>query len=238
MYTPSRPSQVAAPQSLRFDQTLTVPDGGLTPEHGDVLPAGMADKVDCILIPERALQARVAGMARQINDACADCHELVLLVVLKGAFVFAADLGRAISRLGGLEFRYEFIRTSAYGRSIKEQDEEAREVSVARLPADLAGKDVLVVEDLIDQGFTLSALKQRIRDADVRSVRICTLLEKRLHRPSPAVARNRSNLALDFVGFDVPDRWVAGYGTDASEDLRMLPFIVAVREQIYAGRER
>ena len=88
--------------------------------------------------------------------------ELILLVVLKGAFVFAADLGRAISRLGGLEFRYEFIRTSAYGHTIKQQNEDAREVSVARLPADLAGKDVLLVEDLIDQGYTLTTLKQRV----------------------------------------------------------------------------
>ena len=223
---------------MRFDQTITVPEGGLVADHSDRLPVGMADRVDCILIPEWVLQDRVAGLARQIHDSCADSRELVLLVVLKGAFVFAADLGRAISRLGDLEFRYEFIRTSAYGHSIKQQDEEAREVSVARLPADLAGKDVLLVEDLIDQGYTLTTLKQRVLNAGVRSVRICALLAKRLTQPSPQVASNRAALNLDFVGFDVPDRWVVGYGTDASEDFRMLPYIVTVREQLYAGREK
>ncbi len=222
---------------MRFDRTITVPEGGLATEHEDLLPASMADRVDCILIPEWVLQDRVAGLARQIHDGCAGCSELILLVVLKGAFVFAADLGRAISRLGGLEFRYEFIRTSAYGHTIKQQNEEAREVSVARLPADLAGKDVLLVEDLIDQGFTLTALKQRILNAGVRSVRTCVLLSKRLKQPSSAVERNRSALTLDFVGFDVPDRWVAGYGTDASEDFRMLPYIVTVREGLYARSE-
>ena len=222
---------------MRFDQTIPVPEGGLATEHEDLVPAGMADRIDCILIPEWVLQDRIAGLAQQIHNRCADCKELVLLVVLKGAFVFAADLGRAISRLGGLEFRYEFIRTSAYGNTIKQENEEAREVSVARLPADLAGKDVLLVEDLIDQGFTLTALKQRIHDAGVRSVHTCVLLSKRLEQPTPAVARNRSALKLDFIGFDVPDRWVAGYGTDAGEDFRMLPYIVTVREQFYAGHE-
>jgi hypoxanthine phosphoribosyltransferase len=226
------------PNALQFDQIIAVPEGGLAAEHSDRLPDGMADRVDCILIPEWVLQDRVAGLAQQIHDNYADCQELVLLVVLKGAFVFAADLGRAISRIGGLEFRYEFIRTSAYGHSIKQQDEEAREVSVARLPDDLAGKDVLLVEDLIDQGFTLNTLKRRVLDAGVRSVNVCVLLEKRLAQPSPAVARNRSEMELDYVGFDVPDRWVAGYGTDAGEDFRMLPYIVTVREQHYVGREK
>ena len=222
---------------MRFDRTIAVPEEGLATEHDDRLAAGISDRVDCILIPEQVLQQRVSGLARQIHEACAGSSELILLVVLKGAFVFAADLGREISRLGGLEFRYEFIRTSTYGNTIKQPDDKVREVSLARLPADLAGKDVLLVEDLIDQGFTLTALRQRVVAAGVRSVRICALLSKRLQHPSPAVAQNRSSLALDFVGFDVPDRWVAGYGTDASEDFRMLPYIVTVREQLYAERE-
>ena len=222
---------------MRFDRTIAVPEEGLATEQDDRLAAGLSDRVDCILIPEQVLQQRVSGLARQIHEACAGSSELILLVVLKGAFVFAADLGRELSRLGGLEFRYEFIRTSTYGNTIKQPDDKVREVSMARLPADLAGKDVLLVEDLIDQGFTLTALRQRVVAVGVRSVRICALLSKRLQHPSPAVARNRSNLTLDFVGFDVPDRWVAGYGTDASEDFRMLPYIVTVREQLYAERE-
>lgn len=222
---------------MRFDRTISVPEVGLPTGRADLLPADMADRVDCILVPERVLQDRVAGLAKEIHETYAGCGELILLVVLKGAFVFAADLGRAISRLGGLEFRYEFIRTSTYGNTIKQPNEKVREVSMATLPADLAGKDVLLVEDLVDQGFTLTALKQRVLNAGVRSVRICALLEKRLQQPTPEVERNRSALALDFVGFDVPDRWVAGYGTDASEDFRMLPYIVTVREQLYAGRD-
>lgn len=221
---------------MRFADTIVVPEEGLPSAQNDELPAGIADRVDRILIPEQVLQQRVTGLAKQINDSCAESSELILLVVLKGAFVFAADLGREISRLGGLEFRYEFIRTITYGSTIKQPDEKVREVSMARLPADLAGKDVLLVEDLIDQGFTLSALRRRVVEAGVRSVRICALLSKRLQQPSPAVARNRAELTLDFVGFDVPDRWVAGYGTDAGEDFRMLPYIVTVREQHYAEK--
>lgn len=223
---------------MRFDRTITVPGEGLATDHDDLLPAGLADRIDCILIPERFLQERVKGLARQVHDSCADCVELVLLVVLKGSFVFAADLGRAISRLGGLEFRYEFIRTSTYGNTIKRQDEEVRDVRVAPLPADLSGKDVLLVEDLVDQGFTLTTLKDRLLREGIRSLRICALLSKRITQPSPEVAHNRAALTLDFVGFDVPDRWVAGYGTDASEDFRMLPYIVTVREQLYAGKDK
>lgn len=221
---------------MRFDETIVVPDGGLRAAQDDDLPADIAKRADRILIPEQILQQRVTGLARQIYDACAESSELVVLVVLKGAFVFAADLGREISRLGGLTFRYEFIRTVTYGNTIKQPDEKAREVSMALLPADLEGKDVLLVEDLIDQGFTLTALRKRVIEAGARSVRICALLSKRIQHPTPAVARNRAKLTLDFVGFDVPDRWVAGYGTDAGEDFRMLPYIVTVRENLYAGR--
>ncbi len=221
---------------MRFDQTVFVPDGGLAADSDVPLPADLADRVDRILIAEKELQQRVSGLAKEIHDAYADTRELVLLVVLKGAFVFAADLGREISRLGRLEFRYDFIRTITYGNTIKQPDDKVREVSMARLPADLAGKDVLLVEDLIDQGFTLKALKQRVVEAGVRSVRVCALLSKRLQHPSPAVARNRAELTLDFVGFDVPDRWVAGYGTDASEEFRMLPYIVTIREHLYADK--
>ena len=222
---------------MRFDRTITVPEGGLATGRDDLLPSGLADRVDYLLIPEELLQQRISGLAQQIYEACAESSELILLVVLKGAFVFAADLGREMARLGGLKFRCEFIRTSTYGNTIKQPDEKAREVSMANLPADLAGKDVLLVEDLIDQGFTLTALKQRVLAAGVRSVRICALMSKRLAQPTPEVARNRAALTLDFVGFEVPDRWVAGYGTDAGENFRMLPYIVTVREQFYASSE-
>lgn len=219
---------------MRFDRTITVPAEGLcTAGHG-MAPLALADRVESILIPEEALQERVEGLGAQVHERYAGCAELTLLVVLKGAFVFGADLGRALARRGGLEIRYEFVRTSAYGTTIKQADEKARAVSMSTLPAGLAGKDVLIVEDLIDQGFTLTALKRRVLAEGVRSARICTLISKRLERPTPAVARNRAALSLDFVGFDVPDRWVAGYGTDAGEDFRSLPYIVTVREQYYS----
>lgn len=222
---------------MHFDRTITVPEGGLATGRENPLPTSLADRVDYLLIPEEVLQQRVSGLAQQIRAACADSSELILLVVLKGAFMFAADLSREIARLGGLEFRCEFVRTSTYGNTIKQPDEKVREVSMASLPADLAGKDVLLIEDLIDQGFTITALKQRVVAARARSVQVCALLTKRLEHPSPAVSRNRAALTIDFVGFDVPDRWVAGYGTDAGEHFRMLPYIVTVREQVYASSD-
>ena len=221
---------------MRFERTIVVPEEGLAAGQDGGLPVEIADRVDGILIPEAILHERVAGLAREICENYAAGGELILLVVLKGAFVFAADLGRALSRLGGPVVRYEFIRASAYGATIKQPDEKARGVSMATLPADLAGKDVLLVEDLVDQGFTLTALKRRVLAEGARSVRICALISKRLERPSPEAARNRAALALDFVGFDVPDRWVAGYGTDAAEDFRELPYVVTVREQYYRER--
>ena len=221
---------------MRFDRTITVPEEGLCAAGHGMAPLALAGRVERILIPEEALQERVEGLAAEVHAQYAGCAELTLLVALKGAFVFAADLGRALARRGGLEVRYEFIRASAYGKEIKQADERARAVSVTALPADLAGKDVLIVEDLIDQGFTLTALKRRVLAAGVRSARICALLSKRLERPTPAAARNRAALSLNFVGFDVPDRWVAGYGTDAGEDFRALPYIVTVREEHYAAR--
>ena len=97
---------------MRFDRTITVPEGGLAVEQADPLPSDLADRVDCMLIPEEALQQRVSGLAKNIHEACQESSELILLVVLKGAFVFAADLGREISRLAGWSFA-----TSSFARA-------------------------------------------------------------------------------------------------------------------------
>jgi hypoxanthine phosphoribosyltransferase len=214
---------------------VTVPDGGLpgSPEEQALHARLLADpRIHAILIPGTHLQARVQALAEAIAHDCAGLPALSLVIVLKGAASFGTDLGEALCRAGAPPVRYEFIRASTYGTEIKGADEESRAVRIALAPEHLQGRDVLLVEDLVDQAFTLPRLVRHLTgQAGARSVRTCVLAEKRLERPAPAVLRQRAALRLDYVGFRVPDRWLAGYGIDAGEELRNLPCIVAVNEE-------
>ena len=195
------------------------------------MPVHLRDRVECVLVPAADISRRIDELADEICTAYAGTQRLVMLVILTGAFVFAADLARA----GGPEIVFRFVRTSTYGTGMKGADEEERSVSVSHLPHNLLGHDVLLVDDLIDQGFTLERLRAVLTAAGARSLRFCTLLSKRLHGASQRVQRLRQELPVDFIGFDVPDRWVAGYGIDAGgDDLRSHPHVVAVNRQFYS----
>jgi hypoxanthine phosphoribosyltransferase len=206
---------------------IHVPEGGLRP--GDA-PAGLPGSVARILIPAEILRKRVTDLAREIVGVVDREEPLLLLVVLKGAFVFSADLCRALwpfVREGAMpEPLVDFTRVARFGRTIKQRDAPSRPPELSGVPEGIEGSDVLIVEDLVDEGLTLAALRQQLERENARSVRICALLDKRLQEAH----RARSRLQVDFTGFSVPDVWVAGYGIDAGEQLRTLPFIVAVRE--------
>ena len=179
---------------------------------------GVRDDVDRILIPEDVLQARIAELAAEINATYTDEDRLLLICVLKGAFMFLADLVRR------LEIRHEvdFMEISSYGTGTVSS-------GVVRILLDLAqnieGRHVLIVEDIVDSGRTLDYITRNLHTRGPASLRVCTLLSK----PS----RREMEIATDFIGFEVPDEFVIGYGLDFSEEYRNLPFIGVLKSEVY-----
>ena len=168
-----------------------------------------------VLFNAAQIEHRVRELGQQIRKDY-EGKELVMVAVLKGAFVFAADLSRQID----LPLAIDFIGLSSYG--------EATESSgVVKITSDLTkpieGKHVIVVEDIVDTGLTMRYLLDNLMTRKPASVKICTLLQK----PS----RARTKIPVDYCGFTVPDLFVIGYGLDAGEKYRNLPYIGVVRSQ-------
>jgi hypoxanthine phosphoribosyltransferase len=162
-----------------------------------------------VLIDEAALQARVRALAAQIT-ADYQGKPLVVVIVLKGSFVFGADLIRAID----LPLEVDFLGVRSYG--------DATETSgIVQITSDLSrsieGRDVLLVEDIVDTGLTLRFLLDNLRTREPRSLRLAALL----HKP----ARTRVPVPIDYLGFTIPDVFVVGYGLDAAQRYRNLPYV-------------
>lgn len=189
-----------------------------------------------VLVTEAKLACRVQALAHEIVAAQpADGRGVYILGVLNGAFMFFADLARALRRAGLSDAVYGFVKTSAYGQNLKAG--APPQVRLDYEPADLRGKRLLVVEDLLDQGATLAFLRRELLDRiGAAELKICVLLRKQLPHQPAAVAALRAEVAPDFVGFDIPDRWVAGYGLDAAGQFRDLPCVVAVREECFRAQ--
>jgi hypoxanthine phosphoribosyltransferase len=171
--------------------------------------------VATVLFTEDEIQRRVRELGGEITRAYAG-RSPVLISVLKGGFVFLADLMRAID----LPVRVDFMSISRYG----EGSESTGVVRVLKdLDQDIGGEDVLVVEDIIDTGLTLSYLLTTLWAREPRSIEVCTLLDKSVRRIAP--------LEIPFVGFDCPDRFVVGYGLDVGERYRNIPCILEVPDQ-------
>ncbi len=163
------------------------------------------------LIDEQRLARRVEALAAEM--AARLPRDLTMLVLLKGAFVFAADLLRALAR-HGFTPRVEFLRLASYGHGTRSR---GRVEVIGGVPESLAGRRVLVVDDIQDTGRTLARVLELLRGAGVRQVWTCALLDK----PS----RREVEVPLDFRGFEVPDVFVVGYGIDFAERWRELPWI-------------
>jgi hypoxanthine phosphoribosyltransferase len=161
------------------------------------------------LIPERRLRERVRGLGRQIRSDYRG-RELVLVGVLKGSFIFMADLARAID----LPLTCDFLRVSSYGNGTESLGAVRFEFDVTQ---PVRGKDVLLVEDIIDTGLTARSVLQALRAKKPRSTRLCALL----HKPE----RTRVPLTIDYLGFKIPNRFVVGYGLDHGGLHRNLPYI-------------
>ena len=191
-------------------------------------------RIQGVLHSRGEIAERVRQLGEMIASDRADAEEVHVVGVLKGAFVFMADLGRAIAESGGPPIRYHFVKASAYGGSVKANGETDRQVSVELIPQGIRGKKVIVVEDILDQGFTLRRLCDvLVAEQGAASIDLCVLLVKQLESPTPEVAANRSDLEVRYSGFEIPDRWVAGYGLDVNEEFRELPDVVVVKEEVF-----
>jgi hypoxanthine phosphoribosyltransferase len=173
--------------------------------------------IEEILISREQLQVRIAEMGAQISQDYAG-QDLLLLAVLKGSIMFLSDLMRQIS----VPHTIDFMATSSYGPELQSS-------GVVRILKDLdrpiAGRNVLIVEDIIDTGQTLDYLVRILQARNPRSLRICTLLNK----PS----RREIEVSVDYIGFDIPNKFVLGYGLDYVELYRNLPYIAVLAPQFY-----
>jgi hypoxanthine phosphoribosyltransferase len=165
-----------------------------------------------ILVTEEAIAARVAQLAARISADYAATAELLLVGVLRGSFIFLADLCRRLT----VPCRVDFLAVSRY--------EHGAVPGAVRLVMDLRtdvrGRDVLVVEDIVDSGHTLAYLAEMLRARGPASLRTCALTRK--------PRRLEVDITPDYVGFDVPDRWLVGYGLDYADRYRTLPYIAAI----------
>ena len=177
------------------------------------------DDVEAILITEEEIKDRVQQLADAVSEKYADAEQDLLLVcVLKGASFFLTDFARKLS----IPSELEFMAVSSYGASTS----SSGVVRILKdLDRDIAGRDVVIVEDIIDSGLTLSWLIRNLRGRNPKSLNVVTLLRK------PEVVKAQIDL-LD-VGFDIPNEFVIGYGLDYAERYRDLPFVGTLHPDVY-----
>lgn len=192
--------------------TPTEEKGSDTVGKRNVLPMTQSPANVTPLIRADAIAQRVRELAAEISTILPE-GPITVVGVLKGAFVFTADLVRLIDR----ELQCDFLTLRSYGDSTESSG--VVEVS-ADLSLPIAGRNVLVIEDIVDTGLTLRYLRQILEARNPASLRVCALLDK----PS----RRQVDVTVDFVGFSIPDHFVVGYGLDAAQLYRNLPFIGVV----------
>jgi hypoxanthine phosphoribosyltransferase len=166
------------------------------------------------LISAKAIAARVESLAKEVSELFRATDKLVVVGLLRGSFVFIADLVRELD----LPVEVDFLEVSSYGNST----ESSREVRIVKdLRGEIEGRDVLLVEDIVDTGHTLRHVLDILRTRHPRRIEVCALLDKPSRREVDVRAR--------WTGFEIPDRFVVGYGIDYAQRNRNLPFIGAVR---------
>ena len=171
-----------------------------------------------VLLPEEEIKARVQELGDQLYDAFHDKNPL-FVGVLKGCFIFMADLVRAAQ----LKSELEFIGVSSYQNGTK----SSGVVQITRdLQEDINGRDVIIVEDILDSGNTLEFLKKYLMAKGAASVTIVTLLDK--------PARREKAITADYIGFVVPDEFVVGYGLDYAQQYRNMPYIGVLKPEVYS----
>ena len=181
----------------------------------------MLKDVERILIDEKELGEITSRLADKINHDYKDSDKpLILLIILKGSLVFASDLMKKIN----LPLELEFMKVSSYGAGTKTSGEIKIHLDLMR--DHLEQYDLLIIEDIVDSGRTLSRLTQLLKNRNANSVRTCTLLDK----PS----RREVDFAPDYCGAQIADEFVIGYGLDYNEKYRNLPFVGILKREIYS----
>lgn len=178
----------------------------------------MINDVKEILYSEEALSIRVSELAAAIENDYKG-KELLVIGVLKGANIFMGDLIRKVN----LPLQMDFIAASSYGTST----ESSGIVKIVKdLDYSIEGKHVLIVEDIIDTGLTLRYLEENFRSRKPASLEICTLLDK--------PERRKADIAVKYVGYQIPDEFIVGYGIDYAEKYRNLPYVATLKPEVYS----
>lgn len=179
-----------------------------------------AGDIESVLVSEDEIQAKVTELGAKVgSDYAQGGQDLLLVTVLKGAVMFVTDLARAIP----VPTQLEFMAVSSYGSATS----SSGVVRILKdLDRDIAGRDVLIVEDIVDSGLTLSWLLRNLAARQPNSLRVCTLLRK------PEAVR--ADIDIAYVGFDIPNDFVVGYGLDYAERYRDLPYIGTLAPKVYA----
>lgn len=169
-----------------------------------------------VLISTEAIQSRVRELAQQISGDYKKVDRVYIIGILKGAFIFMADLCRELT----IPHVVDFMAVSSYGKTTS--------TGAVRLLMDLRepieGQHVIVIEDIADSGHTLSYLYHVLQGRNPASLKTCVLLRKK---------RKGFNIPVDYLGFDIPDAWVVGYGLDYADMHRTLPFIAELKPEVY-----
>ena len=177
----------------------------------------MLEDMKSILISEEEIAKRVKELGKQLTEDYKG-KELLVVGILKGCMLFLSDLVRTID----LPLTLDFMVVSSYGATTKSS-------GVVRIVKDLEreieGKDVLIVEDIVDTGLTLSYLVENFKARNPKSVKVCSLLDK----PD----RRKAQVDIQYIGFKIPDEFVVGYGLDYGENYRNLPFVCVLKPEVY-----
>jgi len=183
--------------------------------------ASLHDDIETILVDEATLQARVRDLGQRISQEYQG-KNLLLVSVLKGSFIFMSDLIRSIS----IPLEVDFMAISSYGKGVVSSG-AVRIIQDLMIP--IEGRNLIIVEDIIDSGNTLSYLLRMLRERQPASIRIMTLLDK--------PERREVAVQVDWVGFSIPNEFVVGYGLDYNETYRNLPYIGVLKRTVYANPE-
>ncbi|GAB3993496.1 hypoxanthine phosphoribosyltransferase [Glycomyces albus] len=177
-----------------------------------------AGQIERTIITEDEIRTKTAQLAARVSDDFADTDELLLVGVFKGAIMFMADFARALT----VPVKMEFMALSSYGNSAS----SSGTVRILKdIDSDVTGKHIVVVEDIIDSGLTLDWLLKYLGGLNPASVKVVSMLRK------PGV--QRVDIPVDYLGFDIPNEFVVGYGLDYAERYRELPFIGVLKPEVY-----
>ena len=190
--------------------------------HNEQPMRNLYDDIDYVLISEDRLYERIQELAQQVEDDYADAEELLLVGILKGAVIFISDFSRLLKR----PHKIDFMAVSSYGKETKHSGVVQ---IVMDLRASIHNSHVILIEDIIDSGRTLLYVREMLLARHPASLRILTLLNKPDGR--------EVDVPVDYIGFDIPDEFVVGYGLDYSELYRNSPYIAVLKPQVFKSNQ-